>query len=160
MRVHPFRRRRSMSEDTTNGAEVPAETDSDQEAKAKRIVRRVVAAPSPAKLAEARAKRLHEALLENSRRVHDELVTWGGDEDLFVPVIVETEFDGKLLAKHYRDEGWTSCSFGNEPIDRLVVESWANGRLVFSAGDTVVAPEPEPEPSDGRRRKKSGAAAK
>jgi len=138
----------SNMSDETPPAEAPEETP--EEAPAKRTVRRVVAAPTPAALADRRAKRLHEAQLENSRAIADQLTVWEGDEDLEVPVKVDTEFDGKLLAKYYRENGWPHCVYSRESATTAGGIILPGGKLVFSSNDTVEAKAPveAPEPTE------------
>jgi len=144
-----------MSDEPTT--ETPAETPAETEP-TKRTVRRVKDAPSPLELKKAREKRLHEALLENSRRIHDDLVTWDLEDDLEIPVTVEKEFDGNKLAAHYAAKGYAGCKFqmGVDPEDEGYVEiDGGNGVLVFPPLDldaledeSPSEPEPAPEPPD------------
>jgi len=119
-----------------------ASVEAKDENPTKRIVRRVVAAPTPAQLAERRAKRLHESQLENSRAIANELTVWDGDEDLEIPVRVETDFDGRLLAKYYRDNGWPHCLYAREVDPAPEGVPLPIAKLVFSVNDTVQVAAP------------------
>ena len=76
------------------------------EKKKRKKYRRIVDVPSPDELAGARRDRLHESLLDNSRKIRDALVVWTTEEELEVEVVVETQVDGNMLAGHYVEKGY------------------------------------------------------
>lgn len=131
--------------------------------KSPRRVRRMVAAPDPKALKAARQERLREALLDNSRAIHDALVVWDGEGELRVGLDIGEEFDGKLIAAHYRDAGWSSCKYEPGPHTDEDGKQSNSGCLLFEAEEAAqlggIGEEPAPEPAKKAAAKKTAKRA-
>lgn len=129
----------------------------------KRAVRRVIVPPSPQDLRKKRQERLKEALLDNSRAIHDQLVVWDTDDDLEVPITIQAEFDGHLLVAYYQKAGYPNCR-----MTTRVEGPETSYVLVFPSGDVVLdleavvegaCEESAPAPAKKTSKKRSSKAA-